>query len=75
MFQVLGLSQVPILSAFAEQCAFPPDYTKPLFDVKWFDKVKWKDINLLKFYQKDKQQIVLIYLIAENGLEGEHVLN
>jgi hypothetical protein len=74
MFSVLGLSQVPILSAFAEQCAFPPDFTEPLFDTQWFEKVKWKDLNLMKFYQNDKQQIIIIYPVSENGFESEQVL-
>lgn len=74
MFTVLGLSRVPILSAFAEQCTFPPDYTEPLFDTVWFDKVKWKDLNLLKFYQNYKKQIVIIYPVAENGWEDEQIL-
>ncbi len=74
MFQVLELSQVPILNAFVEQCAYPPDFTEPLFDTRWFDKVKWKNLNLMKFYQNDKNQIVIIYPLAENGLENEQVL-
>jgi len=74
MFEVLGLSQVPILSAFAEQCAYPLDFTEPLFDTQWFDKVKWKNLNFMKFYQNDKQQIVIIYPVAENGLEDEQLL-
>lgn len=74
MFTVLGLSHVPILSAFTEQCTFPPDYTEPLFDTVWFDKVKWKDLNLMKFYQNDKKQIVIIYPVAENEWEDEQIL-
>lgn len=74
MFQVLGLSQVPILNAFTEQCAMPPDYSEPLFNTQWFDKVKWKDLNLMKFYQNDKHQIIIIYPVAENGLEDEQIL-
>lgn len=75
MFQVLGLSQVPILNAFTEQCAMPPDYSEPLFNTQWFDKVKWKDLNLMKFYQNDKHQVVIIYPLAENGIESEQILN
>lgn len=74
MFAVLGLSQVPILSAFAEQCALPPDYSEPLFNKEWFDQIKWKNLNLLKFYQNEKQQIVIIYPLTENGIESEQVL-
>lgn len=74
MFAILGLSQVPILSAFAEQCALPPDYSEPLFNTEWFDQVKWKNLNLLKFYQNEKQQIVLIYPVIENGIEAEMLL-
>ncbi|MCC7520983.1 MAG: hypothetical protein IT220_05055 [Flavobacteriaceae bacterium] len=74
MFGVLGLSQVPILSAFAEQCSLPPDYSDPLFNTEWFDQVKWKNLNLLKFYQNEKQQIVLIYPVIENGIEAEMLL-
>lgn len=74
MFQVLGLSQVPILNAFAEQCALPPDYLEPLFNTEWFDKVKWNDLNQMKFYQNDKHQLVIIYPMIENGIEGEIIL-
>lgn len=74
MFGVLGLSQVPILSAFAEQCALPPDYTEPLFNVEWFDEVKWKNLDKLKFYQNEKLQSVIIYPVNENGIEAEIIL-
>lgn len=74
MLNALGLSQIPILNAFAEQCAFPPDFTQPMYDTKWFDNVRWKNINLLKFYHNEKHQLVIIYRLAEYGLEDEQIL-
>lgn len=74
MFAVFGMSQVPVLSAFAEQCTMPPDNTDPLFNTEWFNKVKFNDINQLKFYMDNDQKIVIIYPLAENGIEGEQIL-
>lgn len=74
MFAVYGLSQVPVLSAFAEQCTLPPDHSEPLFDTQWFENVKFKNLDLIKFYRNSKQQWVIVYPMAENGLEAECVL-
>ncbi len=74
LFAVLGLSQVPVLGAFAEQCTYPPEFTDALFDTLWFNKVNRKDLNFMKFYQNEKNQIVIIYPVAENGLEDELVV-
>lgn len=71
MFAAFGLSQVPVLSAFAEQCTMPPDNTDPLFNTDWFNKVKFNDINQLKFYMDNDKKIAIIYPVAENGIEGE----
>lgn len=74
MFAVFGLSQVPVLSAFAEQCTMPPDHTEPLFDINWFNQVKFKEINLLNFYMNHENKIVILYPLAENGIEAEQIL-
>lgn len=74
IFTVFGLSRVPVLSAFAEQCSMPPDYTEPLFDTQWFETIKWKDINQLKLYLNNSQQIVIIYPLIENGIEAEQII-
>lgn len=74
LFTVFGLSRVPVLSAFAEQCSMPPDYTEPLFDTQWFETIKWKDINQLKLYLNNSQQIVIIYPLIENGIEAEQII-
>jgi hypothetical protein len=71
IFELLGLSQVPVLSAFAEQCTLPPDHTDPLFNPEWFNRVKWNDLNQLKFYQNQDKHLVIIYPVAENGIEAE----
>lgn len=74
MFAVFGLSQVPVLSAFAEQCTMPPDNTDPLFKTEWFNKVKFNDINQLKFYVDNDQKIAIIYPLVENGIEAEQII-
>lgn len=74
MFDIFGMSQLPVLSAFAEQCSMPPDYTEPLFNINWFNKVKWKDLNQMKFYINNEQKMVIIYPMAENGIEAELIL-
>lgn len=74
IFTVFGLSRVPVLSAFADQCSMPPDYTEPLFDTQWFETIKWKDINQLKLYLNNSQQIVIIYPLIENGIEAEQII-
>jgi hypothetical protein len=74
MFSVFGLSQVPVLSAFAEQCTMPPDHTDPLFVKAWFETIKWKDINQLKLYKNNSKQIVIIYPLPENGIEAEQII-
>jgi len=71
MFSVFGMSQLPVLSAFAEQCTMPPDNSEPLYKTVWFDEVKWKDLNKLKFYMADNNKLVVIYPLTENGIEGE----
>ncbi len=73
-FEALGLSRVPVLNAFAEQCTFPPDYTEQLFDTEWFERIKWTDFNQLKFYSNREKQLVIIYQMAENGIENEQIL-
>ena len=73
-FETLGISRVPVLNAFAEQCAMPPDYTEPLFNAEWFGLIKWTDFNQLKFYMNEKRQPVIIYQVAENGIENEQIL-
>lgn len=75
MFEIFGLSQVPILSAFAEQCIMPDEMAEPLFDLNWFEQVKWKEINLMKFYIDADNKIVIIYPLANDGIEGEIILN
>lgn len=74
MFAVFGLSQVPVLNAVAMRCTFPPDYTEPLFDTKWFETVKWKDINQLKFYVNNQGELYVIYPLAEGGGEAEQLM-
>jgi len=74
MLAVFGLSQVPVLSAFAEQCTMPPDHTDPLFVTAWFETIKWKDINQLKLYKNNSKQIVIIYPLPENGIEAEQII-
>ena len=74
MFAVFGMSQVPVLSAFAEQCTMPPDYSEPLFRTDWFNKVKWKNLNQLKFYLNNEDKAVIIYPLAENGIEAEQII-
>lgn len=71
---VFGLSQVPVLSAFAEQCTMPPDHSDPLFVTAWFETIKWKDINQLKLYKNNSQQLVLIFPLIENGIEAEQII-
>ena len=74
IFEALGLSRVPVLNAFAEQCTLPPDFSEPLFNTEWFEQVKWNDFNLLKFYMNIKKQIVIIYPAIEYGIEDEQAL-
>ncbi|NCB08371.1 MAG: hypothetical protein EOM73_09430 [Bacteroidia bacterium] len=74
IFEALGLSRVPVLNAFAEQCTLPPDFSEPLFSSEWFERVKWNNFNLLKFYMNQKKQIVIIYPAIENGIEDEQIL-
>ncbi len=74
MFAVYGMSQVPVLSAFAEQCTMPPDNSEPLFNTDWFNKVKWNNLNQLKFYLNNESKIVIIYPLADNGIEAEQIL-
>jgi len=75
MFEILGLSEVPILNAIAEQISSPSDPTEPDFDSAWFETIKWKNINDLKLYWNQKQQLVIIYKVKENGNEAEFTLN
>ncbi|MHC1777903.1 MAG: hypothetical protein AB9834_21060 [Lentimicrobium sp.] len=70
MLESRGMSQVPLLNAIAEQITMPPDYTEPLFQPAWFDIIKWKDINQLKVFKNSKKQLVIIYHVAENGIEA-----
>jgi len=74
LFAAFGLSQVPILSAFAEQCTMPPDHTEPLFNTNWFEQVKWKNINDLKLFMDNDKKIVVIYQVSENGIEATQEL-
>ncbi len=74
MLEVYGLSQVPLLNAIAEQCAWPPDHTEPFFQPEWFEIIKWKDLNQLKFYRNKEQQLVVIYPLIDNGIEAEQIL-
>jgi hypothetical protein len=74
MFAVFGMSQVPVLSAIAEQCTMPPDYSEPLFRTDWFNQVKWKNLNQLKFYLNNGSKAVIIYPLAENGIEAEQII-
>jgi hypothetical protein len=74
IFEALGMSRVPVLNAFTEQCTLPPDYTEPLFSSEWFELVKWTDFNQLKFYLNRNKQLVIIYQMAENGIEDEQIL-
>jgi len=73
-FAAFGLSQMPILSAFAEQCTMPPDHSEPLFEASWFEQVKWKNINDLKLFIDNDKKIVIIYPVAENGIEATQKL-
>jgi len=71
LFEVWDMSQLVFLNAIAEQITMPPDYTEPLFDVKWFEQIKWKNINYLKIYKDDKKNIIVIYPVVENGIEAK----
>lgn len=70
MLEAWGMSQVPLLNAISEQVTMPPGYTEPLFQHEWFEIVKWKDINQLKVFKNSKEQLVIIYPVAENGIEA-----
>ncbi len=70
MLESWGMSQVPLLNAIAEQLTMPPDYSEALFQPEWFDSIKWKDINQLEIYKNSKRQLVIIYPVAENGIEA-----
>jgi len=70
MLESWGMSQVPLLNAIAEQVTMPPGYTEPLFQHEWFEIIKWKDINQLKVFKNSKKQLVIIYPVAENGIEA-----
>ncbi len=74
LIELWGMSQVPLLNAVAEQCTMPPDHTDPLFETAWFETIKWKDINQLKLYKNNSQQIVVLYPLIENGIEAEQVI-
>lgn len=74
LFEIYGWSQVPILNAIAEQISMPPDRTEPLFQTEWFNAIKFSDLNQLKIYQNDNEQIVVIYPVIENGIEAEQIL-
>lgn len=74
LLEIYGWSQVPILNAIAEQITMPPDRTEPLFQTEWFNTVKFSDLNQLKIYQNDNEQIVVIYPVIENGIEAEQIL-
>jgi hypothetical protein len=70
MLESWGMSQLPLLNAIAEQITIPPGYTDPLYQPEWFDNIKWKDINKLKVFKNSKKQLVIIYPVAENGIEA-----
>jgi len=74
LIELWGMSQVPLLNAVAEQITLPPDHTDPLFETAWFETIKWKDINQLKLYKNNSQQIVVVYPLIENGIEAEQVI-
>lgn len=74
MLESWGMSQVPLLNAIAEQVSMPPDHTEPLFQTAWFDNIKWKDINQLKVYKNNNQQLIVIYPVAENGIEASQII-
>lgn len=74
LFEAFGLSQVPVLNAFAEQCTMPPDHTEPLFDMNWFERVKWKNINDLKLFMDNDKNLIIIYPVSENGVEATQKL-
>ena len=74
MLESWGMSQVPLLNAIAEQLSMPPDHTDPLFQQAWFDNLKWTDINQLKIYKNNNQQLVVIYPVVENGIEAAQII-
>lgn len=74
VLDVFGLSQVPVLSAFAEQCVMPPENIDPLFDPDWFDTIKWKEINNLKILMDKDDRLLVIYPLIENGIEAKCIL-
>lgn len=73
-FEAFGLSQIPVLAAFAEQCVWPDESNEPLFDPHWFETIRWGDLNLLKIYVDDNEQVHIIYPLATDGSEGRIML-
>lgn len=69
-----GMSQVPLLSAIAEQITLPPGHTEPLFRSDWFETIRWHDINKLKLYRDSLQHFTVIYPLAENGIESTQTI-
>ena len=70
LLEVWGMSQLVLLNAIAEQITMPPEHFEPLFDVKWFEQIKWKNIDKLKIYKDDKKNTIVIYPVIENGIEA-----
>lgn len=70
LFEIWDMSQLVLLNAIAEQITMPPEHTEPLFDVKWFEQIKWKNIDKLKIYKDDKKNTIVIYPVIENGIEA-----
>lgn len=69
-----GISQVPLLSAIAEQVTLPPDHSEPLFRSDWFETIRWNDLNKLKLYRDSLHQLTVIYPLAENGIESTQII-
>lgn len=75
VFEKHGLSRLPVLSAFADQCVMPDESAEPLFDTFWFERVKWQNLNELKFFVRGQNQLIIIYPVASNGIEDLIMLN
>jgi hypothetical protein len=71
IFETYGLSRIPVVNAIAEQCVSTDETSEPFFDSDWFNTIKWNDLNKLKIYMDNENQLVVLYPLIENGTEAK----